>query len=223
MKFLVTPLTTFFEKILGIVEQMGVTDPSLKYFLGILLFTLIIKMILLPLTIKQTKSTARMGEMQPKIKELQAKYKNDPVKLQKAQMELQKEMGVNPAAGCLLMLVQFPIMIGMYWVVYNFKGFEAASFLWIKSLGESDKTFILPIISAVTQYLSGILMITNPDDPQAKQQKTMSLYMSIMFVVMLSKAKSALWLYWTISNLIQMAQQVFIIRTIKGKEQKKLA
>lgn len=223
MKVLVAPLTKFFMLIHGFILSLGVTNISVAYFLDILVFTLIIKLILMPLTISQTKSTAKMSELQPKIKELQAKYKNDPKKLQQKQMELQKEMGVNPLSGCLLMLVQFPIFIAMYWVIYNFSGFGDASFLWVKSLGGPDKTFILPILSGLTQYASGLLMMPKGDDPQAKQQRNMNIYMSVIFVVMLYNAKAALWLYWTISNLLQMGIQYFIINKIKHKEDAKLA
>lgn len=219
MKFLVTPMTTFFNMINNLVSTVGITNLSVAYFLDIVIFTLIIKIILMPLTIKQTKSSAKMNEFQPKFKEIQEKYKNDPKKMQQKQMELQKELGVNPASGCLLILVQFPIFIAMYWVIAQYAGFENASFLWIKSLGQPDKYFILPIISGLTQYVSGLMMMPKGEDASAKSQKNMNLMMSLMFVVMLYKAKSALWLYWTISNLLQMLQQYYIMKIVMKKDE----
>jgi hypothetical protein len=91
LDFLVKPLTSFFNIIHGGVTSIGITNLSLAYFLDIFIFTAIIKFLILPLTIKQTKSTVKMTEMQPKLKELQERYKNDPQKLQQKQMELYKE------------------------------------------------------------------------------------------------------------------------------------
>lgn len=223
MKYLNTALTEFFNMIHNMVTGMGVSNISVAYFLDIVIFTLIIKVILLPLTISQTKSSLAMNEAQPKFKEIQDKYKNDPQKMSQKQMELQKELGINPAAGCLLMLIQMPIFFAMYWVIAGYKGFSAASFLWIKSLGAPDKYFLLPIISGVTQYLSGLVMMPKSDDPSAKSSQNMNLIMSIMFVVMLYKAKSALWLYWTISNLLQIVLQLFIMEIVIKKDKKKTA
>ncbi len=220
MKVLVKPLTSFFMLIHSMLISMGISNPSWQYFLDILIFTLIIKLILLPLTIQQTKSSAKMTEFQPKFKELQDKYKNDPQKLQKKQMELQKELGINPMSGCLLMLIQFPIFIAMYEVIQNFPGFDGVPFLWLKSLGAPDKTMILPILSGLTQYFYGIMMLpkdADDDDPQIAQQKRMNLFMSIIFVVMLYKSKAALWLYWIISNLLQMLMQLFILKKYMQK------
>ena len=223
MDFLVKPLTAFMNLIHSTILSMGVSNLSVAYFLDVLVFTLVIKIILLPLTISQTKSSVKMNECQPKFKEVQEKYKNDPQKMQQKQMELQKELGVNPASGCLLILLQYPIFIAMYYVIAGYKGFSSASFLWIPSLGQPDKYFLLPIISGITQYLSGLVMMPKSDDPSAKSSQNMNLIMSLMFVVMLYKAKSALWLYWTISNLLQIVIQLFIMKIIIKEDEKKLA
>lgn len=222
MTSLVKPLTSFFNLIHQGVLALGVHNLSFAYFLDIFIFTVIIRTILLPLTIKQTRSTVSMGKMQPKMKEIQAKYKNDPKKLNEKTMELYKEEGANPLAGCLLAIVQLPIFMAMYYVIYNFKGFDGVSFLWVKSLAQSDKTFILPIISGATTYFAGIMMAPKGDDPAAKQQKQMNIFMSLFFVYMSYKFRAALVLYWIISNTIQLAQQYFIIGKIRKKEEAKL-
>lgn len=213
-----TVLTNFFNLIHGFVT-LGVKNLSVAYFLDIFIFTAIIKLILLPLTISQTKSQAKMSEMQPKIKELQEKYKNDPQKLQQKQMELYKEMGTNPLSGCLLIFIQFPIFIAMYNVIYRYTGFNDVGFLWIKSLGQKDALYILPVISGLTTYLQGMMMTPKTDDAQAKSQKQMNLFMTIFITWVSINFKAALVLYWIISNLIQIAIQYFIVNRIKHKEQ----
>jgi YidC/Oxa1 family membrane protein insertase len=164
-----------------------------------------------------------MSEMQPKIKELQEKYKNSPQILQQKQMELYKETGANPLAGCLPLLIQFPIFMAMYYVIYNYTGFSNVSFLWVKNLAGPDKTFILPILSGLTTFLAGIMVQPKGNDPSVKTQKQMNIFMSIFFVYMSYKFKSALVLYWIISNLIQMGQQYFIIGRIRKSEEAKIA
>lgn len=222
MKFLTNPLTAFFNLINQGVTSIGITNLSVAYFLDILIFTAIIKFLILPLTIKQTRSTVKMTEMQPKLKELQEKYKNDPQKLQQKQMELYKESGSNPLAGCLPLLVQFPILTAMYYVIYNYPDFANAGFFWVKSLAEPDKYLILPILSGVTTFISGMMLQTKSNDPSAKTAKQMNIFMSIFFVYISYKFKSALVLYWILGNLIQMAQQYFIIGKIRKQEENKL-
>jgi YidC/Oxa1 family membrane protein insertase len=216
----------FFDFIQNSIKAMGITNLSVVYFLDIFIFTLIIKSVLLPLTIKQTKSTVKTAELQPKLKELQAKYKNDPKTLQVKQMELYKEGGVNPIAGCLPLLLQFPIFMAMYRVMYTFPGFDAkavhVSFLWVTSYGLKDQLHILPVISGLTTYVSMLMMQPKGNDPTVKTQKNMNLFFSAFSVYIGLQFKSALVLYWIIGNLIQMTQQYFIIGRIRRREEEKL-
>ena len=223
MNIIIKPLTSFFNLIHSGIVGIGITNLSAAYFLDIFIFTAIIKFLILPLTITQTRSTVKMSEMQPKLKELQEKYKNDPQKLQEKQMALYKETGVNPMAGCLPLLIQFPIFMAMYYVIYNYTGFANVSFLWVPSLGQPDKLFILPVLSGLTTYLAGIMVQPKGNDPSTKTAKQMNIFMSIFFIYMSYKFKSALVLYWIISNLIQMGQQYFIISKIKKNEESKIA
>ena len=220
----------FFDIIQKSIISIGITNLSIVYFLDIFIFTLIIKSVLLPLTIKQTKSTVKTAELQPKLKELQAKYKNDPKTLQVKQMELYKEGGVNPIAGCLPLLLQFPIFMAMYQVMYKFPGFDTlaihsnihASFLWISSYGVKDPKWILPVISGLTTYVSMLMMQPKGNDPTVKTQKNMNLFFSAFSIYIGLQFKSALVLYWIIGNFIQMTQQYFIIGRIKRREEEKL-
>lgn len=212
-------LTSFFNLIHNFVS-LGVKNLSLAYFLDIFIFTAIIKLILLPLTISQTKSQVKITEMQPKLKELQEKYKGDPQKLQQKQMELYKEMGASPFSGCLLIFIQFPIFIAMYNVIYRYTGFNDVGFLWIKSLGQKDALYILPLLSGLTTYIQGIMMTPKNDDPQSKSQKQMNIFMTLFITWVSINFKAALVLYWIISNIIQIAIQYFIINRIKIRNRK---
>jgi YidC/Oxa1 family membrane protein insertase len=222
LNILVKPLTSFFELInSGVTGIVG--NLTVAYLIDLFIFTAIIKFVLLPLTIAQTRSTVKMGEVQPKLKELQEKYKKDPQTLQQKQMELYKENKVNPFAGCLPLLIQFPIFIAMYGVIQNFSGFKEVPFFLIQGNLKQPLTLILPVVSGLTTYLSGLMMAPKGNDPSAQTQKKMNLYMSIFFVYMSFNFKSALVIYWIISNLIQLAQQYFIVNRFKHKEEAKLA
>lgn len=222
MNVLSSPLISFFNIIINGLTAIGVTNLSWNYFLSIFIFTLIIKSVLLPLTIKQTRTTVKTAELQPKLKELQAKYKNDPKILQQKQMEMYKENGANPIMGCLPLLVQFPVFMAMYAVIYHFKGFEHVGFLWVHSLASPDKTFILPILSGLSTYVSMLIMQPKGNDPSVKTQKQMSIFMSAFSVYIGFKFKSGLVLYWVIGNVIQLLQQYFIIGKIRKQEEEKL-
>lgn len=222
LNFIAGPLTKFFELINSGVTSV-VTNVTVAYLIDLFIFTAIIKFLLLPLTIAQTRSTVKMGIVQPKLKELQEKYKKDPQKLQQAQMELYKEEGVNPFAGCLPLLIQFPIFIAMYGVIQKFTGFNDVPFFLMHGNFKQPLTWILPVVSGLTTYLSGVMMAPKGNDPSAQTQKKMNLYMSVFFVYMSFNFKNALVIYWIISNLIQLAQQYFIVSKIKHKEEAKLA
>ncbi len=105
--------------------------------LAIILFTIIIRIVLLPLSIKQTKSTAKMGAIQPEMKKVQEKYKKDPQKSQQEVMKLYKENGVNPMGGCLPMLIQMPILFALFAVFQNLN-LQGAGFLWMTDLTKPD-------------------------------------------------------------------------------------
>lgn len=222
MNVLTSPLIDFFNLIINGLKFIGISNLSLNYFLAIFIFTLIIKSIVLPLTIKQTRTTIKTQELQPKLKALQEKYKNDPKTLQQKQMEMYKENGANPIMGCLPLLVQFPIFMAMYAVIYRFTGFEHVGFLWVKSLGAPDKTLILPILSGISTYISMLIVQPKGNDPTVKTQKQMSIFMSAFSVYIGFKFKSGLVLYWIIGNVIQMLQQYFIISKIRKHEEAKL-
>lgn len=203
MQYLNNAFVQFFQ---FIHQSISVLFPSkdVSYGVAIILMTAIIRLILLPLNIKQTKSSIVMSELQPETKKIQEKYKNDPQKAQQEVMKLYKEKGANPLSGCLPMLVQWPIFIALYYVFNNLSGISGVHFLWISDLGKRD--IVLAVLSGLTTYYSGSLMMPSGDSAQAKQSATMNISMSIFMIFISWSLKSALVLYWVVNNLIQIIQ-----------------
>lgn len=193
------------------------------YAIAIIIATIIVKFILLPLTLKQTKSMKNMQSIQPKLKELQKKYKNDKETLNVKTMELYKEYKVNPFGGCLPLIIQFPIIIGFFTVLrepvkYAFENQEVydainKSFLWISDLKHPD-LWILPIVAGVTTYFQSKMMSpsTGGDDKAQSTQKTMTTIMPFMILFFARSVPAGLALYWVISNTFQIVQQFIINR-----------
>jgi YidC/Oxa1 family membrane protein insertase len=216
LNFLNEGLSAFFNFIHGAVYAL-ISNVNVSYGVAIILFTIIVRIILLPLNIKQTRSQVRMQAVQPEVKRLQEKYKNDPQKSQQEMMKLYKEKGVNPMGGCLPLVIQLPILWALFYVFRTIQPIDPAtqqtvtvSFLWVKDLFSYDQLFILPILSGITTYLSSRMMAPVADSAQAKQTSTMNIGMSIFMVFMAWKFTAALVLYWVANNLIQIGQTVLM-------------
>lgn len=214
-------------------------DISGEYYLAIIFFTIVTKLILLPFTFSQMKSQAAMKRVQPKIDAINKKYKGNPQKQNELLQRLYKENNVNPLAGCLPLLVQFPVIMAMYNVVrdpvkFVFKSQEVydaiqKGFFWINSLSNVDaipialggKTIglpgILPILSAISTYYS-IRMTTakasNSSENQNEMMKSMNSSMQVMMPMMMLffgiTLPSGLVLYWVVGTIVQIIQQYFI-------------
>ena len=185
---------------------------GLNYAWCIIAITVIIKLLFWPLTAISTRSMKRMSELQPQMKAIQDKYKDDPTKGQQKTMEFMREQKVNPMAGCLPMVVQFPVFIGFYTMLQSCMELRGESFLWAYDLSQEDTVAFLfgypinplPIIMAVTMFWQAKLTPPSPGmDPM--QQKIMK-YMPMMFVVILYRFSAALTLYWTVQNLLTILQ-----------------
>jgi YidC/Oxa1 family membrane protein insertase len=195
--------------------------------IGIILFTLIIRIILLPLMHYQTKSMRKTQELQPKVKELQQQYsakdQATQQQLREAQQKLYAEYGVNPYAGCLPLLVQMPILMAIYQAISRVPELREGSFLWLKVLGEPDPYFILPILAAIFTFLSTYLSSMSQVEANASL-KVMNYVMPVMILVMAINLPSALSLYWVISNAFQVGQTLLINNPFKiMKEREELA
>ena len=215
LDFLIAPLEKFFYFIHNGIHII-IPINNISYGLGIIAFTVIIKLLLLPLSIKQTKSTAKMGAIQPEMKKVQEKYKKDPQKSQQEVMKLYKENGVSPLGGCLPMLIQMPILFALFTVFRNLN-FQSAGFLWLPNLTLPDPYYILPILSTVTTYFSSKLMQPPGGGDQSKQTLTMNAGMAIMMGVMSLKFQGALVLYWVLNSVLQVIQTLVINKLELGK------
>lgn len=200
-----------------------------NYGLGIIAFTILIRVILLPVTHFQTKSSRKMQSVQPQIKELQQKYSSKDTETRELlQAEIQRvysENDVNPYMGCLPALVQMPVMIALWQSISRTEVLSTGNFLWM-NLGERDPYFILPILAAIlTYYTSKLTFMTQPEG--SAQGKSMMYTMPIMILFMGISLPSALSLYWVISNAFSVGQTLVmnnpykIIEEREAEEQRK--
>ena len=209
-EFIVWPLVSV---IVYFAELLG------TYAWGIIVVTIIIRLIILPLTIKQVKSSKQMQEIQPKLKELQAKYSSkDAVTQQQYQqemMQLMQSSGVNPLAGCLPIFVQMPILIGFYHAISRMNAdgsvYDLGSFLG-QNLGEVS--IIFAVVAGLMQY---VVLMTGPamDNPQ---MKIMMYIMPLMIVGFGFVLPAALSLYWVVGNIISVLQNLYIYKPWQKKE-----
>lgn len=204
VNFLFDYFIGFIQSLVTLFYNITVNLGFPNYGIAIILFTLVIKALLFPLTAKQMKSMKAMKELGPKLKALQEKYKNDKEAQQKAVSNLYKETGINPLAGCLPLLLQMPILSGMFYALRNYSYVSHPGFLWINNLSESDHLYILPILAALTTYLSSQSMAT---DDSNNQSKMMLLAMPFFIGYMTLNFPAGLGLYWVVSNLVQIVQQ----------------
>jgi YidC/Oxa1 family membrane protein insertase len=195
--------------------------------LAIIGLTIIVRLLLFPLTWKQFASAQAMQAVQPKLKELQKKYKSDRGKLQQETMKLYQEHRVNPFASCLPLLLQLPIFISLYAAIKGLgplsapqyqesvKALNDAAFLWIPHLGLPDPTYVLLILYVATQLISTELMLVTQTD---KTQKMIMRAMPIMFVFFLWKFPAGLFVYWVTTNIWTIGQQILIRKAMKPKD-----
>jgi len=179
----------------------GITS---DYGLAIILLTVVLRVVLYPLFVKQTRSMAMMRELQPQMAEIQKKYKDKPEEYQRRVLELYRKNKVNPLGGCLPMLVQLPILWALFQVLRDFK--FGAGFLWLKSLSAPDQYYILPILSGLTTYTQTLQTGTDPS------QKAISLIMPVFIGWISLSLPAGLVLYWVVSNLLSMGQQWIVNR-----------
>jgi len=203
----------FFAKAL-LLSMNGLHAMGFSYALAIIAITIIIKLLFWPLTNASTKSMKRMAALQPQMKAIQEKYKDDPKKMNQKVMEFMKENKVNPAAGCLPILIQLPIFFGFYTMLRSAIELRGAGFLWACDLSQPDTVWIipglnfplnpLPLIMGATQLWQ--MRLTPPSPGMDPLQQKMMQYMPLMFLFILYNFSSGLTLYWTVQNLLTIAQ-----------------
>ena len=182
----------------------------LGYGLVLILFGILVRLLLWPLNQKAMMSSVAMQAVQPLMKDLQTRYKDDPAKLQQETMKLYKEHKVNPLGGCLPMLVPFPILLALFFVFANTIEFRGVPFLWLPDLSLRDPYYIIPVVMGASMWaLSKLGQIGMPPNPQAKMMTTV---MPIMMTVLFLNFASGLNLYYAVSNLVSLPQQFHINR-----------
>ena len=204
------------------VRICGGADKNSSYVLAIILLAVLAKLITTPLSAAQFRSMRAMQALQPEIKKLQEKYKDDKQQLARAQMDLFKQHKVNPASSCLPMLIQMPVLIWVYYGIrYFIFRFEGVPFLYLRSLADPDVIAIssmlwpgpLLLLYGVSMFFSQKLMSTPTATPeQQQQQKLMAFMMPVLLVVILKDLPAAFILYWFLQNLLMTGHQYYILR-----------
>ena len=202
MRYLYNLLQQFFAFLLN------TTDKYVGNFgISIIIVTILIKIALLPLTLKQDKSMKEMKKLQPELEKIKKNYAHDKQMLNIKTMELYREHKVNPMGGCLPILIQLPILFALFGVLRSGIIPADSSFLWMK-LVEPDPYYILPVLNGAVSFLQQKLMGTS-DNPQMKNMMFIFPIMMIMFSV---KMPSGLQLYWLTSSILAVVQQYFIMK-----------
>jgi len=213
----------FFAK--ALLLAMNWLHQSLKFSYGwaIVMITFIIKVVFWPLTQASTRSMKRMQALQPQMKAIQEKYKDDPVKMNKKVMEFMKEHKVSPLGGCLPMLLQIPVFFGFYRMIQSAIELRGARFLWVSDLSQSDTLFVIPIpalgfipifgiagvglpINLLPLIMGATMLwqahLTPPSPGMDPTQAKLMRYMPLMFMLFLYNYSAGLTLYWTVQNLL---------------------
>jgi YidC/Oxa1 family membrane protein insertase len=175
---------------------------------AIVLFTLLIKLVLFPLSYKGMMSMQKLKDLAPKMKEIKDRYGKDPMKMNQHMMELYRKHDANPMGGCLPMLLQIPVFFALYRVLLNAVELQGAEWiLWIEDLSKLDPYFILPILMGASMYLQQKLTPTTITDPL---QQKIFMYLPLILTIFFVTFPAGLVLYWFTNNLLSIAQQYFI-------------
>lgn len=198
------------------------------WWLSIAMLTVLVRTLLFPLTIKQVKSMRAMQDLKPEMDRIRNQYQGNRQKQQEETMKLYQERGVNPLGGCLPILVQMPVFIGIFYVIRKFGGytvgdrvvppqyesFHEGGILWFQNLSAADPFLILPILSALTMLAATEITAKNIDP----QQRWLMRLLPIGVTVFLYKFPAGLFVYWITSNLVTLVQNYLIYHHGPGKK-----
>lgn len=210
--------------ILGSVLLFFHQTVGAPWWLSIAMLTVVVRVLLFPLTVKQVKSMRAVQDLKPDMDRVRAQYQNNAQKQREEMTKLYQERGVNPLGGCLPILVQMPIFIGIFYVIRLFGGtpgrtepkypsFVDGGILWFQDLSHADPTYILPIISAVTMLGATEITLKNVDP----QQRWLMRLLPVGFTVFLLSFPAGLFVYWITSNLVTLVQNYVIYNHGPGK------
>ena len=203
----------FFKVLLWIHTAIG------NWGWAIILFTLLVKLVLFPLSYKGMMSMQKLKDLAPKMKELREKYKDDPAKLNMKMMEMYKKHGANPMGGCLPMLLQIPVFFALYRVLLNADELQGAVWIpgWIENLATADPYYILPVLMGASMWFQQKITPNNFTDPlQEKIFQWFPVIMALMFIIM--PFPSGLVLYWVVNNIFTIGQQYVINKAYQNQK-----
>ncbi|UOF91753.1 YidC/Oxa1 family membrane protein insertase [Fodinisporobacter ferrooxydans] len=193
------------------------------YGWSILIVTLIIRLATLPFYLKQLRYTKGMQVLQPEIKKIRDKHKNDAQKMQQEMMKLYQQYNLNPLSGCFPILIQMPILLALYRAIMYNTSIKSASFLWVSSLGLPDHFYILPILAAALTYFQQKMMMVGTIGGMSEQQQKMMLIIYPVMILFISfKFPAALALYWVYGSVFTIAQTYFT-KTLPAKKEEATA
>ena len=199
-----------------------------NYGIAIIIVTVLMRIIIFPLTLKQEKSMKKMRDLQPEIEKIKEKYKDSPQEYQQKTAELYRESGVNPLGGCLPLLIQMPVFVALYWAFSGNAIPADAKFLWF-TLKQPDRLFmignfafnLLPILNVGVTYIQQKIMTSATSGQESSQQMQTMLYMMpLMMLFIFYKMPSGVTLYYLVSGALSLVQQYFILkgRSDDGKD-----
>ncbi len=215
------------------LEQIlvAITDATHNYGISIIIFTFLVRLVISPLNLTQLRSAKAMAALSPRLKELQKKHGKDRETLTKATMDLYKEHKVNPMAGCLPLIIQLPVLWGLFNALRSMsqpcypnavcsaaqKALGAhniyhSAFLWLPNLGNPDPYHILPIVAGIMQWVQSRMMMQPTTDPQQQQMNQIMQFMPLMIVVFAWQYQAGLAVYWVCSTIFSIALQYFVNR-----------
>ena len=229
---MINAIADFFQNIFGPI--VGILGAVLLYFhqnlgaawwLSIVMLTIIVRSILFPLTVKQVRSMRAMQDLKPRMDRVRAQFKDNPQRQREEMAKLYQDQGVNPLGGCLPILVQMPVFIGMFYVIRKFGGtpgrtppeydsFTHGGILWFQDLAHADPYYLLPIISALTMLAATEITSKNVDP----QQRWLMRLLPIGFTAFLLNFPAGLFMYWITSNLMTLGQNYVIYNYGPGKK-----
>lgn len=224
-------IINFFQNIFDpVINVMGVVllyfhnTLGAPWWLSIVFLTALVRTVLFPLTVKQVRSMRSMQDLKPDLDKIKTKYPGNRQKQQEEQMRLYQERGINPLGGCLPVLVQMPVFIGVFYVIRRFGGFHGTpptqpdfhtgGILWFQDLSNADPLYILPILSAVTMLLS--MEITNKS--MEPQQRWLMRLMPIGITAFLWTFPAGLFMYWITNNVFTFLQNYAIYNYGPGRK-----
>ena len=229
---LANAIADFFQSIFSpIVAVLGQVllyfhqDIGAPWWLSIAMLTIVVRTLLFPLTVKQVKSMRAMQDLRPEMERIRSQYRDNRQKQQEEMMKLYQERNVNPLGGCLPILVQMPIFIGIFYVIRQFGGipgikeaqypsFHEGGILWFQNLSAKDPTLLLPIISALTMLAATEITSKNIDP----QQRWLMRLLPIGITVFLFNFPAGLFVYWITSNLVTLVQNYLIYHHGPGRK-----